>query len=72
MSTNTIDAALDFMPAEENVSRRRGVMSSLRGFFASLRKGMAAAHQYERLTLQGVPPQKAVDIVFREHFVDHR
>lgn len=72
MSTNTIDAALDFMPAEKGTRRPRGGMGSLRAFFAALRNGIAAAHQYERLTLQGLAPEKAIKIVFRDHFADQR
>lgn len=70
MSTNTIDAALDFMPVEKDSHRPRSKTSALRTFLASLRTGFTAAHEYERLTLQGMAPQKAIDKVFRDHFAD--
>lgn len=69
-NTNTIDAALDFMPVDKKNRRPRGVMTSLQDFLASLRTGIEAAHHYERLTAQGTPPQKAVEIVFHDHFAD--
>lgn len=72
MSTNTIVTALDFMPAERNARQPHGVWGSLRAFFACIGQGLDAARRYERLTVQGTPPQEAVEIVFREHFADRR
>ncbi len=72
MSTHTVEPTLDFLPARENTRRPRGIFHALRTFFASVREGIDAAHKYERLTARGMPPQKAVDIVFRDHFADRR
>ncbi len=72
MSTNTIDTALDFMPAERKARGPHGVFNSIRAFFAAIGQGIDAAHRYERLTTRGTPPQKAVEIVFRDHFADRR
>lgn len=72
MSTNTIEPTLDFFPAPKSSHRPHGVLSAIRAFFESVREGLAAAHKYERLTSQGTPPQKAVEIVFREHFAMNR
>lgn len=70
MSTNTINAALDYMPAEKGTRRPRGGMNAVRTFFAALRDGIAAAHRYEELTARGLAPQKALKIVFRDHYAD--
>ncbi|MGB3718477.1 MAG: hypothetical protein WBB38_02735 [Hyphomicrobiaceae bacterium] len=70
MSTKAINAALDFMPSD--VHRPRGVMDSVKSFFAAVRQGLDAAHEYNRLTARGVAPQKAVQIVFDSHFADRR
>ena len=72
MSTNTIEPTLDFLPARESKRRPQGLLNAIRNFFGSIREGLDAAHRYERLTGQGMPPQKAVEIVFREHFSDRR
>ncbi len=70
MSTQntTIDSALDFVSTGGKTDRPRGVVQAIRDFFASLRSGIDAAHHYERLKAQGVPPHEAVQIVFRDHF----
>lgn len=70
MSTQntTIDSALDFVSSGTRTGRPRGVVQAIRDFFASLRTGIEAAHHYERLKAQGVPPQEAVEIVYRDHF----
>lgn len=72
MSTNTIEPTLDFIPTRKSTRRPQNVMSSIRTFFASIRDGLEAAQKYERLTARGTPPQKAVEIVFRDHFADRR
>lgn len=70
MSTKAISAALDLMPSD--VHRPRGMMKSVGTFFAAVRQGLDAAHDYQRLTAKGVAPQKAVQIVFDNHFADRR
>lgn len=64
MSTKTIEPTLDFGPAPK--SSERSILSAIGAFFASLRDGFALAHEYERLTSKGVPPQKAIQIVFKK------
>ncbi|MCL4764783.1 MAG: hypothetical protein KJZ80_00940 [Hyphomicrobiaceae bacterium] len=72
MSTRTIEPTLDFIPADKSLRPPQGVASLLRAFFASIGEGLAAAHHYERLTARGTPPATAVEIVFRDHFAEHR
>ncbi len=64
MSTDTIKPAF-IIPASHAL---QGFVGTVREFFAAIREGLAAAQHYERLTAQGNPPQKAVEIVFRKHF----
>ena len=63
MSTNTLSFTAPRAP---------GYMAtfaeSLRAFCESVAAGLAAAHQYQALTARGVPPGKAAQAVFREHF----
>lgn len=72
MSTKVIEPMLNFLPVPKSSRRPHGVVSMIREFFASVREGLAAAQRYERLTAQGTPPQKAVEIVYREHFAEIR
>lgn len=72
MSTKTIEPALDFLPVETGGKRPEGIFKSIAAFFAAVGDGLSAAHEYERLTAQGTPPQKAVEIVFKGHFADRR
>ena len=72
MSTNTIEHTLDLLPAAKRTQPPHGSLNAIRSFFASIREGIDAAHEYERLIGRGMPPQQAVDRVFREHFADRR
>lgn len=72
MSTETMDTALGYLPAERKTSGPHGILNSIRAFFTAIGEGIEAAHRYERLTHQGTPPQKAVEIVFRDHFANRR
>ena len=68
MSSNTFQPTLDYLPAESKGKRPQGIIKTIQTFFAAVRNGINAAHQYERLKAQGVPPQKAVEKVFRDNF----
>jgi hypothetical protein len=56
MSTKTINAALDFMPAAKKPS---SILSFLEVVAKGFNEGLEAAHTYNRLTARGVASDAA-------------
>ncbi len=66
MSIKSIDAALDFMPADG--AARPSRFERLKDYWAALHDGLAAWREYEHLTANGVPHADAARKSFEKHF----
>lgn len=66
MSIKSIDAALDFMPAD--VANRPSRFARLKEYWAALNDGLAAWREYERLTANGFSHDVAARKSFEKHF----
>ncbi len=67
MATNTIDAALDFMP-EAKAGKFDEILKGLKRLADGLSDGRAAQDDYKRLIAQGTNPSEAARLVFERHF----
>jgi len=68
MGIRAYDDALDFMPSEQDTSTAAKRDAREPGLVASFIKAIAAAHDYQAASRQGLHSNEAAEMIFKRYY----